>query len=266
MPNRLVWDADGERFYETGVKNGVLYVRDDDGAYPTGVAWNGLTSVSESPEGAEPNPLYADDMKYLNLVSAEEFNATVEAYTYPKEFAQCDGSAEISTGIFIGQQARKTFGLSYRTVIGNDLAGNEKGYKIHVIYGALAAPSEKAYETINDNPDAITFSWELSTTPVKVDGFKPTASLVIDSTKMPLASLKALEAILYGVDADEFSESKTYAVGDYVEHSNAVYVCKTAITTPGAWDSSKWEEIENPGPHLPLPNEIIELFPTNTVG
>lgn len=202
---KLIWDATGERFYETGVKMGVLYVQDNTGAYPAGVAWNGLTAVTESPSGAEASPLYADDIKYLNLMSTEEFGATVEAYTYPDEFAECDGSAELATGIMIGQQKRKTFGLCYRTVIGNDVDGNEHGYKIHIIYGALAAPSEKAYATINDSPEAITFSWELSTTPVNVTGHKPTASLVIDSTKVDAAALTKLEEALYGTaDAEAY--------------------------------------------------------------
>lgn len=200
--SKLVWDATGERFYETGVKNGVLYVQEA-GAYPKGVAWNGLTAVTESPSGAEANPLYADDIKYLNLMSAEEFGATIEAYTYPEEFEQCDGSASLATGVSIGQQARKTFGMSYRTVIGNDVAGNDLGYKIHIIYGALASPSEKAYATINDSPEAITFSWEVTTTPVTVEGYKPTASVVIDSTKADAAKLAALEAILYGSESEE---------------------------------------------------------------
>lgn len=202
---KLIWDATGERFYETGVKMGVLYVQDTTGAYPAGVAWNGLTAVTESPSGAEASPLYADDIKYLNLMSTEEFGATVEAYTYPDEFAECDGSAELATGIMIGQQKRKTFGLCYRTVIGNDVDGNEHGYKIHIIYGALAAPSEKAYATINDSPEAITFSWELSTTPVNVTGHKPTASITIDSTKVDPEALTKLEEVLYGTaDAEAY--------------------------------------------------------------
>ena len=199
---KIVWDQTGERLYETGVKNGVLYVQES-GAYPKGVAWNGLTAVTESPSGAEATPLYADDIKYLNLMSAEEFGATIEAYTYPDEFMQCDGSASIATGVYIGQQSRKAFGLSYRTVLGNDVANNEYGYKLHLIYGALAAPSEKAYATINDSPEAITFSWEVTTTPVNVNGFKPTASVVIDSTKCDPEKLKALEAILYGSESEE---------------------------------------------------------------
>ena len=200
---RLVWDQTGQKTYETGVKQGVLYPQGEGGAYPKGYAWNGLTGVTESPSGAESNPLYADDIKYLNLMSAEEFGATIEAYTYPDEFAECDGSAEIAPGVTIGQQARKTFGMAYKTTFGNDVDGNEHGYKLHLIYGALATPSEKAYATINDSPEAITFSWEVTTTPVAVEGFKPTASLTIDSTKVDKAKLTALEDILYGKDTVE---------------------------------------------------------------
>ena len=198
--SKLVWDKTGERYYETGVKNGVLYPIQSDGTYSKGVAWNGLTAVTESPSGAENTPLYADDIKYLNLVSAEEFGATVEAYTYPDEFADCDGSASIADGVMIGQQARKIFGMSYKTTVGNDVDGNSHGYKLHLIYGATASPSEKAYATINDSPEAITFSWEIATTPVNVTGFKPTASLVIDSTKADPTKLASLEEILYGKD------------------------------------------------------------------
>ena len=200
---KLVWDQSGQRFYETGVKMGVLYVQDSSGAYPKGVAWNGLTAVNEAPSGAEATPLYADDIKYLNLRSAEEFGATIEAYTYPEEFEACDGSAELAPGVKIGQQARNAFGLCYRTVVGNDIAGNDFGYKLHIIYGATAAPSEKAYATINDSPEAITFSWEVSCTPVDVAGFKPTASLVIDSTKVDAEKLAALEDKLYGGESSE---------------------------------------------------------------
>ena len=198
---KLVWDKPSERFYETGVKNGVLYVQGTGGTYPKGVAWNGLTAVTESPSGAEPTPLYADDIKYLNLLSTEEFGATIEAYTYPDEFAECDGSKSLATGVYIGQQARKAFGMCYKTTLGNDTEGNDHGYKLHIIYGALAAPSEKAYETINDSPEAITFSWEISTTPVNVKGSKPTATIVIDSTKANPEKLAALEVILFGADA-----------------------------------------------------------------
>lgn len=227
--SKLVWDKTGERFYETGVKQGVLYPQASGGTYPNGVAWNGLTAVTESPSGAEASPLYADDIKYLNLMSAEEFGATIEAYTYPDEFAQCDGSAEIATGVMAGQQSRKAFGLCYRTILGNDVDSNDYGYKLHIIYGALAAPSEKGYTTVNDSPDAITFSWEVTTTPVNVSGFKPTASITIDSTKADADKLAALEVILYGKDA----------------------------TTESANDGVD--------PRLPLPDEIAELMAKATV-
>ena len=197
---KLIWDKIGERLFETGVKKGVLFVQNAAGAYPKGVAWNGLTGVTESPSGAEPSPLYADDIKYLNLMSAEEFGATIEAYTYPDEFAECDGSAELSIGVRIGQQKRKAFGLAYQTALGNDIDGADYGYKLHLVYGALAAPTEKGYQTINESPEAITFSWEVSTTPVAVTGKKPTAHLTIDSTKVDAAKLAALELILYGND------------------------------------------------------------------
>ena len=201
--SKIVWDAIGEHTFETGVRNGVLYLQGAEGTYNTGVAWNGLTSVSESPEGAEPTDLYADDIKYLTLMSAENFKATIEAYTYPDEFAECDGSATIAKGVMIGQQPRKPFGLCYRTTIGNDTDGNEHGYKLHIVYGCQASPSEKQYSTVNDSPEAITFSWEVNTTPVNVNGKKPTATLIIDSTKADKAKLTALEAILYGSEQDE---------------------------------------------------------------
>ena len=225
---KLVWDKTGEHYYETGVKNGVLYPMSASGTYPKGVAWNGLTAITESPSGAEATALYADDIKYLNLMSNEEFGATVEAYTYPDEFAECDGSASLTEGVYIGQQARKTFGLCYRTTLGNDSKGNDYGYKLHIIYGAMASPSEKAYSTINDSPDAITFSWELSTTPVAVANFKPTASLTIDSTKVDPEKLATLEEILYGKDG--------------TGEDNSV----------GAVD-----------PRLPLPDEIANLMKTS---
>ena len=202
MP-KLTWDKSGDRFYETGVSKGVLYPLSGN-AYNKGVAWNGLTAVTESPSGAEATPLYADNIKYLNLVSAEEFGATVEAYTYPEEFAACNGEAELAKGVSIGQQPRQTFGMAYQTKIGNDVNA-ELGYKIHIIYGALAAPSEKAYNTVNDSPEAITFSWELTTTPVEVTGFKPTAYVVIDSTKVEADKLALLEAKLYGTESEEAS-------------------------------------------------------------
>ena len=202
---KLVWDESGKRIYETGVRNGVLYLQDTQGAYTKGVAWNGLTAVTESPSGAEPTALYADDIKYLELFSAEEFGATIEAYTYPAEFEKCDGSASLGTGVTIGQQDRATFGLCYRTVLGNDVKGSEFGYKLHLIYGAKAKPSEKGYQTINDSPEAITFSWEISTTPVNVAGFKPTACVTIDSTKIDPDKLTQIETLLYG---DTSAEAK----------------------------------------------------------
>ena len=199
---KLVWDESGKRIYETGVQKGVLYVQDGSGTYPKGVAWNGLTAVTESPSGAEATPLYADDIKYLELRSAEEFGATIEAYTYPEEFEACDGSASLAKGVSIGQQDRKAFGLCYRTVVGNDVQGNSHGYKLHLIYGAVASPSEKAYATVNDSPEAVTFSWEITTTPVEIEGFKPTASITIDSTKVNPAKLAELEKKLYGDTGD----------------------------------------------------------------
>lgn len=200
---KIVWDESGKRFYETGVKNGVLYVQDESGNYPKGVAWNGLTAVTESPSGAEATELYADDMKYLEIRSAETFGATIEAYTYPEEFEVCDGSAAIAKGVNAGQQDRKPFGLCYRTVVGNDVQGNALGYKLHLIYGAVASPSEKAYSTINDSPEAITFSWEVTTTPVNLDGFKPTACITIDSTKVEPSKLAELEKKLFGDTSTE---------------------------------------------------------------
>ena len=223
--SRIIWDKTGERYYETGVKQGVLYPIQSDGKYTKGVAWNGLTAVTESPSGAEATPLYADDIKYLNLISNEEFGCTIEAYTYPDEFAECDGSAALATGVMIGQQKRKTFGLSYRTAFGNDVDGTDYGYKLHLVYGCLAAPSEKAYATINDSPEAITFSWEVTTTPVSVTGFKPTSQITIDSTKVAPEKLTALEEILYGKDG------------------------ATGGSGEGATE-----------PRLPLPDEIAALF------
>lgn len=202
---KLAWDETSKRLYETGVRNGVLYPQATNGTYPKGVAWNGLTAVTESPSGAEETALWADDIKYLSLRSAEEFGATVEAYTYPDEFAICDGSAELAEGVIIGQQPRKPFGLSYRTVLGNDTELDAHGYKLHLIYGATASPSERAYQTVNDSPEAITFSWEMTTVPVAVTGAKPTACITIDSTKVDAAKLAALEKVLYG---DENAEAR----------------------------------------------------------
>ena len=226
MVFKIAWDQTGERLYETGVDRGVLYHLDETNKYTKGYAWNGLTGVTESPAGAEATDLYADNIKYLSMRSAETFGATIEAYTYPDEFAECDGSAEIATGVKIGQQTRKTFGLCYRTVIGNDTNGNDHGYLLHLIYGCTASPSEKAYATINDSPEAITFSWEVTTTPVNVEGFKPTASLTIDSTKANATDLATLEGILYGTAAG-------------------------AEGTPAAVE-----------PRLPLPDEVAEIMST----
>lgn len=199
--SKLIWDKTGERLYETGVQKGVLYTQIEN--MWTGVAWNGLTAVTESPSGAEASPLYADDIKYLNLMSAEEFGGTIEAYMYPDEFKPCVGESEVAGGVTIGQQARKAFGFCYRTALGNDTDGTEHGYKLHIIYNALASVSEKAYATINDSPEAITFSWEFSTTPVEVEGFKPTSIVTIDSTKVDKTKLEALEAKLYGGESEE---------------------------------------------------------------
>ena len=223
--SKIVWDETGKRTYETGVDHGVLYPQVS-GAYPKGVAWNGLTSVNESPSGAEANPQYADNIKYLNLVSAEDFGATIEAFTYPDEWAECDGSAVITPGVSIGQQTRKTFGLCYRTVLGNDTDGQDHGYKLHLVYNALAKPSEKNYQTVNDSPEAISFSWEITTTPVAITDHKPAACITIDSTKVDTTKLAALETLLYGKDP----------------------------TTPEANDGVE--------PKLPLPAEVIALLKT----
>lgn len=204
--SKINWDATGERLYETGIDHGVLYPMQDDGTYSNGVPWNGLTGVTDSPSGAEPSPVYADNIKFLNLMSAEEFNATIEAIMYPDEFAECDGSVEVAPGAYIGQQDRKLFGFCYRTLIGNDVKGTSYGYKLHMIYGALAAPSERNYQTVNDSPETADLSWEISTTPVDVPGFKPTATFTVDSTKTDATKLAALEAILYGTDGADGSE------------------------------------------------------------
>ena len=205
--SRLIWDQIGEKFYETGTKQGVLYLQASNGTYPTGVVWNGLTSVSD---------IYADDIKYLVLRGVENFGGTIEAYTYPDEFAECDGSASLLAGVTIGQQPRKTFGFSYVTTIGNDIDMDNYGYKIHLIYGASASPSERSYETINDSPEPINFSWEFSTVPVPVAGHKATSCMIIDSTKFPPeqdgsknAHLQDLEDILYGTDGEGTSAGTT---------------------------------------------------------
>lgn len=202
--SKLVWDKVGERLYETGVSQGVLYPIQTGGVYTKGVAWNGLSAVTESPSGAEPTAVYADNIKYLNMMSAEDFGGTIEAYTRPDEFEECDGSKEIAPGVYAGQQNRKVFGLSYKTILGNDVDSNDYGYKLHLVYGCLASPSEKGYQTVNDSPEAMSLSWEFSTTPVEIttmiDGkkLKPTAILVFDSTKVDVDKMTALEEILYG--------------------------------------------------------------------
>lgn len=224
--SKITWDKTGERLYETGVDRGVLYLLNKSGAYTPGVPWNGLTAVTESPSGAESTPLYADNIKYLNMLSTEEFGCTIEAYTYPDEFAECDGSASLAEGVTIGQQNRSVFGFAYRTLLGNDIDSTNYGYKLHLIYGAQASPSEKNYATVNDSPEAISLSWEITTTPVNVSGFKPTASITIDSTKVDKEKLAALEAILYGKDP----------------------------STPEGSDGVE--------PRLPLPDEIKQLMET----
>lgn len=221
---KLVWDQVGERLYETGTKKGVLFVQNNDGSYAKGVAWNGLTAVTESPSGAEATDLYADDMKYLSLRSAEEFGGTIEAYTYPDEWGQCDGTGTPVTGIHLGQQARKSFGMCYRTAIGNDTSGSDFGYKLHLVYGATASVSERAYATINDSPEAITFSWEFTTVPVEVEGWKPTALLTVDSTKVDATKLAQLEAMLYGTEGTV--SYSTYTV-TYSEFTGSTFVADT---------------------------------------
>lgn len=265
---KIKWDQAGEHYYETGVKNAVLYLTDRDkesptyGEYIEGYGWNGVSKISESPSGAEETAIYADDRKYLSLRSTEDFAGTIDAYTYPDEFAECDGSKDIAPGIAATQQKRRMFGLSYRTILGNDLDGDEYGYKLHLVYGATASPAAKDHSTVNESPEAVTMSWEFKTVPVEIgEGFKPSAKFTIDSTKIDPDKLKKIERILYGIDATAFDTTKTYAVGDYVTYETKTYVCKTAVTTPGAWDSSKWEEVtEVPGPRLPMPKEIIELM------
>lgn len=225
----IEWDAAGKRFYENGTDRGVLYPMGSTGEYDKGVAWNGLTAVTESPEGAEPTDLYADNIKYATMRSAETFGCTIEAYTYPDEFSECDGSAQIAKGVFAGQQERKGFGFSYRTNIGNDTATSaDDGYKLHLVYGCTASPSEKSYATVNDSPDAITFSWEIKTTPVNVAGFKPTASLVIDSRYTDATKLQALEKILYG-DGD--TEPKLPLPSEVITTMGAVETQNASISS-----------------------------------
>ncbi len=262
----LTWDQTGDRLYETGTKKGVLYPWSNTiNNYGNGVAWNGLTAVTESPSGAEETALWADDIKYLSLRSAEEFGGTIEAYTYPDEWGQCDGSASIATGVVIGQQARSRFGLSYVTTLGNDTEGNDHGYKIHLVYGATASPSERGYATINDSPEAITFSWEFTTIPVEVPGFKPTAILTVDSTKIESTKLANLENALYGVaGGDTYTE---FTGAAFVAHT--VYYTRTG--TEGAYvytvttdttpqQGSTYYTNGATLPYLPLPAEVVTLL------
>jgi hypothetical protein len=229
MPGPLTWDNVGERLYEVGVDHGVLYIPDSAGVYNTGFAWNGLTTVTESPSGAEANPQYADNIKYLNLISAEEFGGTIEAFTYPEEFAQCDGTEIPAPGVTIGQQSRKSFGLSYRTKVGNDVDGADFGYKLHLLYGCQASPSEKAYATINDSPEAIAFSWDFTSTPAPVTGLKPTSLIVIDSTVVDPTALTALETELYGAAA---TEPKLPTPDEIITMFPGTFLAETSVESP----------------------------------
>lgn len=243
----LVWDAVGEKEYELGVSKGVLYLQDSTGHYPKGVVWNGLITVTESPGGAETTDLYADNIKYASMRSAETFGGTIEAYMYPDEFAVCDGSKEVSPGVNIGQQDRQMFGLAYRTEVGNDTATEEDdGYKLHLIYGATASPSEKSYGTISDSPEAITFNWEISTTPVSIPGFKPTSSIVIDSRKCDIKKLQQLEAILYG--DENYQATGSYGISTFTDDEG------DDITTPSVPNTTPVEA------RLPMPEEVIAIF------
>ena len=260
---KLLWDQTSERYYETGTDRGVVYpFNKTTKKYTGGVAWSGLTGVTESPSGAEPTDLYADNIKYLTLRSAETLGATVTAYTYPDEFAVLDGSATIATGVTVGQQARGMFGLSYRTLVGNDTDLNDHGYKLHLLYGATASPSEKAYSTVNDSPEAVEFSWELTTTPVDVPGFKPTASITIDSTKVDGTKLTTLENLLYGTDGvfTKFTGS-TFATGvTYYELTEAGIYVPTEDETPQTGKDYYTQTSEGTGAELPLPKRVMEIF------
>lgn len=263
---RIEWDETGKKLYETGVEKGVLYPINAQGEYKPGVPWNGLTSISESPSGAEATALYADDIKYLNLYSAEEFGATIEAYTYPDEFALCDGSAELATGVRVGQQARKVFGLAYKTLIGNDVDGQDHGYLLHLIYGAMCSPSQKQYQTVNDSPSAITFSWEVKTTPVNVPGLKPTASITIDSTKVDATKLANLEKKLYGTDGSVSYDAVT-PVGTenpvtegWYEKDGDNYVLSADTTVDGSKTYYAKTETGGTDAYLPLPAEVASTF------
>lgn len=259
--SRLTWDQDGERFYEAGTKMGVLFPKNNpSGGYAAGVAWNGLTGVSESPSGAEASQIYADDIVYANMLSTEKFACTITAYTYPDEFAVCDGSVLTTSGVCLGQQSRKPFGFSYRTTIGNDEDGFDKGYKLHFVYGCLAAPSERGYATMNDSPEAITFSWSVSTTPVDVPGYKPLSHFYVDSTKSNAVKMKTLEAITYG--ADDYSTAHEYSTDDFVVNEGNLY--RAIESTVGTFDDNAWALIRTnyTGPTLLMPEEVISLMAT----
>ena len=269
----MVWDKTGERTYETGVSECALYVAGSGATYQTGVPWNGLTGVTESPSGAEETALYANNSKYLSMRSAEELGGTIEAYTYPDEWAQCDGSAQLVTGVYVGQQNRKSFGLAYKTVVGNDTEGEAHGYKLHLIYGASVSPSERAYATINDSPEAITFSWEFQTTPVSIDSavvgasFKKTSVLTIDTTELTNgkdnAKLATLEGILYGTGADSYVEATDVTSENFADKKANLYT-KSGQTYSSAasatYSSSETYYYKNASPRLPLPEEVYTIF------
>lgn len=260
---KLLWDQNGERTYETGVDHGILFVQES-GTYGEGVAWNGLTTVTESPSGAEASAIYADNIKYLNLYSAEEFGATIEAYTYPDEFGVCDGSADIATGVSIGQQERKSFGFAYRTRLGNDTDGDSYGEKIHLLYGCRASTTQKGYSTVNDSPEAINFSWEITTTPVPVEGFRPTANVIIDSTKTDETKYKKLLAIIEGSDdtytllESEPEDFSTNYSSYYKKNAQGKYVALESAETFAA--DTYYSKTAGTASRLPLPKEIIDLF------
>lgn len=272
MP-KMVWDQTGERTYETGVSECALYVAGTGATYQTGVPWNGLTGVTESPSGAEETALYANNSKYLSMRSAEELGGTIEAYTYPDEWAQCDGSAQLVTGVYVGQQTRKSFGLVYKTVVGNDTEGEAHGYKLHIVYGASVSPSERAYATINDSPEAITFSWEFQTTPVSIDSavvgasFKKTSVLTIDTTELSNGkdntALATLEGILYGTGADSYVEATDVTADNFASKKANLYT-KSGNTYSSAasasYNSSETYYYKNASPRLPLPEEVYTIF------
>ena len=261
---KLIFDANGERFYETGVNECALYPQAANGSYPAGVAWNGISNITEKPSGAEASPIYADNIKYLNLYSAETFGATVQAYYYPDEFALCDGSAELATGVMIGQQNRAAFGLAYKTRLGNDIENNDLGYKLHLLYGCKASPSEKAYATINDSPEAIQFSWELTTVPVTVTGFKPTACVIIDSTKVNATKLTQFEDIIYGSTTYSYTKTSDVAIDPtktYYTKNGDVYTPVAEPVVADIGDYYERTETETTA-RLPLPDEVASFFAT----